>query len=240
MGLLDLPSPFLSGIDQWLTGFLPPLAKLVIWAAIGALLSMELYRRLSPQRRIAQVKLALERAHRHLAAFDGEIEDAWPHIRRMLSFALRRVLMVLPATLAASLPLLVFLVWIDTSYGGTFPPPGAPVNVRVAGAFEGRWIDGGGGAPPKAEVIDPHGGRVAEVPVEAPVSVIHKRRWWNALIGNPAGYLPAEGPVEKVEIGLPRQEILPVGPGWMRGWEVTFFASLVLFAFVFKAVRRIE
>ncbi len=239
MGLLDLPSPILTQIDRWLDQ-VPPLAKLVLWAALGAILSMEIYRLLSPQRRIGQIKAALERTRDHVSRFDGEFAEAWPHIRRMLALALRRVFIVLPATLLASLPVLVFIIWLDGNYGGTFPPAGEPVSVAVPGAFEGRWIDQGDGAPPRAEVVDPAGEPVLDVLLTTPIAVVHKRRWWNMLVGNPAGYLPDEAPVERIDIALPRQEFLPVGPSWLRGWEATFFAALVLFALVFKSVRRIE
>lgn len=240
MGLFDLPAPVLSWIDERLAAFLPPLARLLLWAAVGAFLSMELYRLASPQRRIGELRRALEHTRRKLADFDGEFEEAWPQIRRMLALALRRVGIVLPATVLASLPLLVFIVWMDTNYGGAFPPPGNPVTVQAAGDFQARWIEDASGAPPRAEVIDPVGRPVAEVPVKAPVPVVEKRRWWNVLIGNPAGYIPDEAPVDRISIDLPRQQFLSIGPAWMRGWEVVFFASLFLFAFALKTVRRIE
>jgi len=240
MGILDLPSPLLSRIDLWLTDFLPPLVKLMLWAAIGALISMELYRLLSPQKRIAQLKLALQRAQRRVIEFDGDFAEGWPHIRRMLSFALRRVAIVLPATIIASLPVLVFIVWLDQQYGGSFPPPGEAVGVEVSDGYSGRWVDDGLGATPRAEVRDAAGTPIAEIPVTKPTPVIHKWRWWNTLIGNPAGYLPDELPIEQVVIALPRQQILPVGPDWLRGWEVVFFAALTLFALAFKTVRRIQ
>ncbi|WP_137389039.1 hypothetical protein [Rhodoligotrophos defluvii] len=223
-----------------MTDFLPPIAKLVFWAAVAAIISMESYRLLSPQKQIAQLKGALDQARRRVAEFNGELDEAWPHLRQMLSLAFRRVAAVLPATLIASLPLLIFIVWLDANYGGTFPPPGTPISVQVPGEFQARWVDDGTGAPPRAEVLDPDGAAVAEVPVPVPVSIIHKRRWWNALVANPAGYLADALPIDRVEFALPRQEILSIGPGWMRGWEVTFFATLVLFALILKTVRRIE
>jgi hypothetical protein len=238
MGVLDIPSPYLSAVDDWLTHFMPAAMTLVLWAAAGAVLCMELYRLTSPQRHIAEIKLALVRARRQVAEFDGEMEEAWPHIRRMLSLAMHRVAITLPATVVASLPLLLVIVWLDNRYGDAYPPPNVPVSVQVAGGFEGRWVNGGGDVP-RAAVVDRGGAPVAEVPVAEPVSIIHKRRWWNMLIGNPAGYLPDDLPFDRIDIALPRQQILSVGPAWLRGWEAIFFAALILVSLGFKTVRGV-
>lgn len=238
MGLLDLPAPALSAINSWLAQFLPSVVLLLFWAALGAFLSMELYRLFSPQKRIAKIKLAFEQTRRHVAAFDGEFEEAWPHMRRMLSLALQRVALVFPATIVASLPLLIGIVWIDGQYGSMFPPSHATVNVTVPGDFQGRWVETNGGAP-HAQVVDRDGRPLADIVVTKPVSVIHKRVWWNTLIGNPAGYLDDTLPFDRIDIALPRQQVLSFGPSWLRGWEAIFFAAMVLFALAFKTVRRI-
>jgi len=239
MGLLDFPAPFLSWLDDWLTGFLPPLAKLILWAGVGAILSMALYRLLSPQHQIAALKRVLVRAQQRVAEYDGELSGAWPLIGRMLSLAVRRVALVLPATLLASLPLLAFIVWLDGAYGSVFPPPGEPAQIEVRGDYHGEWIEGSGG-PPLARVVNGNGEPVVDVPLAAPVSTVHKRRWWNALIGNPAGYLPADAPIDDIRVAMHRQQFLSVGPDWLRGWEAIYFPALILFALTFKAVWRIE
>jgi hypothetical protein len=238
MGLLDLPSPIFSAVDDWLTYFLPSSVKLVFWAALGAFLCMELYRLFSPQKRIAEIKLAYVRSRRRVADFEGELEEAWPHLRQMLSLALRRVVLVLPATIVAALPLLLVVVWLDSRYGDVYPPPDAPVSVSVPGDFEGRWVNEGDGVP-RAEVVDRRGATITEVPVAKAVSVIHKRRWWNALIGNPAGYLPDNLPFDRIDMVLPRQQILAIGPAWLRGWEGVFFAASILVGLACKSLRGI-
>ncbi|WP_163269253.1 hypothetical protein [Chelativorans alearense] len=238
MGLLDLPSSTLSAIDGWLSPVLPPAARLLVWAALGAVLSMEIYRLLSPQSRIVQIKRSFEEMRRRVAGFDGEFEDVWPDMRRMMSLALRRIMLVFPATIAASLPLLVVIVWISTQYGATYPPANEPVRVSVPGGFEGRWVGADVGTP-RAQVMDRDGRSVADIAVLEPVPVIHKRLWWNILIGNPAGYLDDALPFDQIDIALPRRQILPFGPSWLRGWEVTFFAAMIAFALAYKSARRI-
>lgn len=238
MGLLDMPSPVLSALDDWLTPFLPSSAKLVLWAALGAFLGMELYRLLSPQKRIAEIKLAYARTQQSVADFEGEFQEAWPLLRRMLALALQRVALVFPATIAASLPLLLVVVWLDSRYGDVYPPPDASVGVDVSGDFKGRWVNGGNGVP-HARIVDRTGAAIADVPVTQAVSVIQKWRWWNVLIGNPAGYLPDDLPFDRIDLGLPRQQVLAVGPAWLRGWEGIFFAATILVALMLKSVRGI-
>lgn len=240
MGLLDIPSPLFAWIDARLFGVLPPLLTICAWGIVGALVSMELYRMLSPQGRIAALKAKLVRAQERLSAYDGELGDAWPLIRRMLGLAFRRVGIVLPATLAASLPLLALIVWLDTSYGRAFPEPGQEGGVSVEEPYRGALVSNGGASPPKAEVRDDAGTLVAEVELGAPVPVVHKKRWWNVLIGNPAGYLDSAAPVDAIGIDLPRRHYLDSGPDWLRGWEAAFFAALILSSLGFKIARRIQ
>lgn len=239
MGLLDLPAPLLSWIDRHVLDALPLPARLVLWAAVAAVLSMELYRIASPQRRVSRLIAALGRARARLAAFDGPFEDAWPKIRRTLSLAWQRVVLVVPASVLASLPLLVIVVWLNMQYGRAFPPQGEPVSITAPGAFHALWIDEGDDTP-RARIVDPDGVPVAELTVAAPIPVIHKRRWWNTLIGNPAGYLPADAPVERIDLALPRQQVLAIGPDPMRGWELPFFFALVSVALTHKIIRRIR
>lgn len=240
MGLLDLPTPLFAWLDARLNGWLPPVAIICLWGILGALVSMELYRLLSPQARIRAIKARLARAQQRLSAYDGELDGAWPLIRRMLGLALRRVGVVLPATLAASLPLLALIVWLDTSYGRAFPEPGLYEGVAVEEPYRGTLVTNGDERPARAEVRDDSGALVAEVELPAPVPVVHKKRWWNVLIGNPNGYLDPDGPLDHIAIDLPRRQYLSSGPDWLRGWEVAFFGALILSSLAFKFARRIQ
>ncbi|MGK9233828.1 hypothetical protein KXS07_20000 [Inquilinus limosus] len=240
MGLFGLPSPLLTWADERLGAVLPPAARLVLWAALGAILSMELYRLLSPQRRITALKGELEDAKRRLSEHDGDLDGAWPLISRMLSLALRRVGAVFPATIAASLPLLAVIIWIDSTYGRIFPRSGEPMAVEVSEPYSGRWIGSDAVKPPRVQILNGDGAVLDDVAVMAPIPVLHKQHWWNLLIGNPAGYLDDASPVDLVRLDLPRQEVLSLGPPWMRGWEFLFFLALLGTALTFKTVRRIE
>lgn len=238
MGLLDLPAPLFAALDR-LAAELPPLARLALWAALGGWLSIELYRLLSPQARIAAAADALRAAHRDLDAYDGAFAGARPLMTRLLATAGRRLLLVAPAAIAASLPVLAMIVWLDTAYGRRFPAAGEPVTVRVSPAgYQARWEDEG--AAGGAVVVTAAAGReVLQTPVPVPVTVVHKRRWWNLLIGNPAGYLPPDAPVEAIEVDMPSRDVTGTGPSWLRGWEAPFLAVMLVTALLAKTVRRV-
>ena len=74
----------------------------------------------------------------------------------------------------------------------------------------------------------------------APVSTVHQKRWWNRLIGNPAGYLPSPGDVDAVVLGLPREEYLPFGPRWLRSWIALFFAVVIIASLGLKFLWRLQ
>ena len=118
MDLLDFPAPVFAALDGGMAALLPPLMRLALWALLASVVTMELYRLLSPQARIAELKAEFAAKKQALDAFDGDFEEAWPMMRGMLGAAFKRVGIVLPGTLVAAFPLLLLLVWIDSAYAG--------------------------------------------------------------------------------------------------------------------------
>lgn len=241
MGFFDVPAPALDWVDSWGGLFLPSWARLLLWGGMAAAVSMGLYLSLSPQARIRRGKDELARARRALDAYEGELQQAWPLIRHLLRTAFRQVGRVgIPAVLA-SLPLLFMLSWLETAFGYAYPSPQSVVQVRtIPEQFHSQWRQPrtNGGAP-HIVVSDTNNRVVLDVPMSAPVAVVHKRRWWNVLIGNPVGYLPDRAPVDHVEVTLPRQHHLSFGPDWLRGWQVLFFLSLLAVSLGLKKYLRI-
>jgi hypothetical protein len=238
MGFLDLPAPFFDLVDRTLLGWLPPLARLILWAVAAAIVSLSIYRWLSPQRRITETKAEAVEARRRLNAHDGDLESAMPLMRRSVGLALRQVGLVLPGALVASLPVLALLVWLDATYGYRFPAaPQAPAIAVEPQDYAARWqaSDAGG----RIAITDGQGAQVADLAVEKPVTRIEKRHWWNIVIGNPAGYLPETGPVEGVTIALPEQHYLPVGPDWLRSWITVALSALTIASILFMRLARI-
>jgi hypothetical protein len=60
------------------------------------------------------------------------------------------------------------------------------------------------------------------------------------LLGNPAGYLPDHGPLERIDLEIPAKEYLPVGPAWLKAWYVLFFGVLLIASLAIKVSARIE
>jgi hypothetical protein len=240
VGLLDLPAPLFAWLDGFFSSFASPTPRLVLWGVIGAVLSMGAYWLLSPQKRIARAKAEAIAARRALDAYDGEFAGAWPLIGRVLSPALRQLGLVTGPAVLASLPVLALLVWLSTAYGYAFPSDG-DIPVRTlpeAGAVRAQPVQVPTGH--QVVVLDDAGNVVERIALSAPVPTIHKRQWWNALVGNPIGYLPDSSPLEWIELGLPQREYLTVGPVWMRAWYVVFLGVLLAASLAIKFAARIE
>lgn len=240
MGLLDPPQSVLSWLDAWAAKILAPQARVACWALIGAVLATEIYRWSSPQRRLADLKLEFRDTERRLNKAPESLREAWPLIRKMLRLSLERIWLVVPATLWTGIPILVLLLWMNASYGHRFPTPEETVAVEISEpGYRGDWRRDAPGTG-VAVVTGPTGDILARVSPAAAIPRIKKWRLWNLLIGNPAGYLPAAAPIEGIEISFPSQELLPIGPDWVRRWEFTFLLLLFLFAMTFKKIRKIE
>jgi hypothetical protein len=240
LGLFDLPAPLLQWIDDRVTAVLPVPLSITLWAVICGVACLELYRVVSPQQRISRIKHDAREAQQRLAEYDGEVEGAWPLMRRMLGLSLKRVAIVIPATLVAAYPVIALLLWMSSAYGHTFPAHGEPVAVEVAAPLEGRLIESSDGSPAQVQAREPDGDVMLEVPLAVAVPVLHKWVWWNWLMANPAGYLPDDAPVDEVRIDLPRRELHPFGPPWMRGWESIFLPVLFVAALAYKTARHID
>jgi hypothetical protein len=245
MGALNWPAPVFDWADAMMQG-LPAPCRLVLWALIASALSMAIYRVASPQRRILWAQSEAQAARRALDRFDGEFAEAWPLIRRVLRTAFHRVGLVLPTVLLAMLPILAMLVWLSTSYGYRFPDRSDAVNVAASPPSAGvraelSVMPHQATQPEQRRLVlrDQTGAVAAAIPLPRPVPVLEKRRWWHALIGNPAGYLPEDIAVERVAIALPAQQILPAGPAWLRSWEPLFFAAMLGASLLIKRLWRI-
>jgi hypothetical protein len=256
MGLFDVASPLLAWVDGLMSGWLPATVRLVLWAAVAGIASMALYRVTSNQAKLAAIKAQIAAVRQEIAAFDGPFSEMWALVGRNLRLALRQLWVTFVPAVIASLPVIFLLVWVSNSFDATMPEPGAQVEVEAFArdgaalsalhwqgearpAGEGRWTVAWPAAGANVKLLDADDEALLTLPPAAPVGVVHQRRWWNILLGNPAGYLPP-GPVDAVEIDVPRREYLPFGPSWLRGWIPLFFAVVIAVSLLLKIVWRLH
>lgn len=248
MGLFDAPAPLFTWLDTQMGNVAPPEVRIVVWGIVGGVVSMLIYRAISAQDRVARAKVELAEARRELDSYDGEFTGAWPLMKRQLGLALAQVGRVGWPAVIASLPLLCLLVWASTAFGYRYPPAGTTPDIETRpGGYQAQWNDPGvadaahsSNGSPRIVVRDNSQGVVVDIALVEPVPVLHKRKWWNTLIANPAGYLPEEGSLNRVHVALPRKEYLPFGFDWMRGWETAFFGPLLAASIALKILIRIE
>ncbi len=253
MGLLDIPAPLFTWLETMVLGALPAGLRLGIWAVIGGALSMGIYHFLSPQERLARLKSEVTAAQKALAGFEGEIADLWPIFRRTLQLSFTQLGLALGPAIAASLPVLVILIWASTHYDHAPPAAGTAVTIETipAGAALRASVPITQRAPGQWQVIwpaegiplrlyDANGVELVAFTDPPPARLIHKRTWWNVFIGNPAGYLPDTARIERLTVFLPERTYLPFGPPWLRTWEALFFLIVIVTSLTVKVVFRIH
>jgi hypothetical protein len=233
-----LASTLFSFIDGLMAG-LPGLVRLLVWALLAAAVSMALYRLTSPQRALQDIRQRRLAVQRHLNEHEGSTAEALPMLGTSLRLAFEQLLRVLWPTAVAAVPIILLLFWLDTTYGYRFPSGGEQVTVETTPPALAARLDPAV-AGDVAWVITVEGSDGTEhAPLTMPVPALYKKQWWNALIGNPAGYLPDNFPVDTIVIDLPVQEYLPFGPDWLRAWYVPYFVALFAASLAIKIGFRI-
>lgn len=262
LGILDWPGIVFGWINQALLLVLPLPLTLVFWAVVSGWATMWVYRAVSNQEKLAALKPQLKAVQDELRRYDGEFSGLIPLIRENFRLSGRQIGLAIGPAAVAGIPVLFVLVWGSNEFGRHFPQAGEPVNVAVSSESvardAGNWRWAGTRARHLPSAVDEplrwriawpgdeatletaEGEQAVTLPHEAPTPILHVRQWWNLLIGNPAGYLEQENPVESIEIDLPAHEILPLGPDWMRGWLFTYFVVLVAASLGFKFYWKVH
>ena len=253
MGLFDLPAPLFAAADGILGMALPPVLRLVFWGILAGWLTMLVYRRLSHQEKIGELKAQQKVQQKLIADFDGEFEELMPLIRHTLALGFKQLGLALGPALLATVPVLFLIVWVAGAFGNEAPLAGSMVHLAAEPTnedihwssttdveiAENGWRVRWPGAGQSLTMTD---GRqsLLTLPLEYNIPVIHKKKWWNIFMANPLGYLPENGKTGVIHIDLPEQIIIGFGPGWMRGWMFSFFLAFLLSSLGFKFLLRID
>ena len=254
MGIFDLLSPLFSWLDALLGEVSSPLFRLTLWGIVGAALSMWLYVRFSSQEKLAQLKLELIETRQSLAQYDSDFKGALEITQRLLILSLKQIGLVIGPTILASLPVLFLLVWLGTTYNYQLPTPGTLIEVKLfpsqvkpqwhsqasKGLEEGQWQIKWPIPEQPLQLHDSTDQLITTFPWSQAIPILHKRQWWNFLIGNPVGYIPQNADLERLEIALAENKYLTFGPEWMQSSEAFFLIVMLLCSIAIKLGFRIH
>jgi hypothetical protein len=249
-GALDIfyfPVAWFAGVCQTLG-----LNDGVCIAILGALCgyaSMLVYRYCSPQAKLATLSEEIKTARAKLIEYDGDFEGMFPLIAKSLRLSLRHLgLSGFTAILASLLSVLIALP-LSTLFDFAAPKAGDAIAISVEPQAERHRLTV---SPTDGTRLNPTGlvvqwpseinrvaVRVDDIDVitlpTAPMSnVLEPRHTFNALIGNPNGYLPANLAISRLEFALQPREFISFGPAWIRPWWFIFFTVIVLMSFWLK------
>jgi hypothetical protein len=217
--------------------------------AVCGYASMLVYRFCSPQAKLATLSEEIKKVRAKLIEYDGEFDGMLPLIAKSLRLSLRHLgLSGLTAILASLLSVLIALP-LSTLYDFVLPKAGDHIAItvepkaerhrlRVSPAYGARenetglvvqWPSEINRASLRVDDIE-----VMALPVAPMSNVLEPRHTFNAFIGNPNGYLPANVAIARIEFALQPREIVSFGPPWIRPWWFIFFAVIVLMSFWLK------
>jgi hypothetical protein len=246
-GWLDHPAPLLEVLDGALAHVLPDAARVLVCGLLVSYVGMRLYARSSNQRRLRAVSRLTRQVRRRLMDPDIAFADLIAASRRSIALSLRHLALVLLPSLLAMLPLLLVMPWLSNHFGAQPPRHGTMLTWCVSPVADAGRVRIGDGMPdatgctrrawpgpdrPMAITLD--GDTVAQAPWRGGSDVLHARRWWNRLIGNPAGELPERAGDVMVHANFPARSLLPFGPAWLGHWLALFIAPGLIAGFYWR------
>lgn len=252
MGFFDLPSPVFSFIDSYLAIMLGSFPRVLIWGAIGALASMLIYRLLSRQHVLSELKIQAKQLQNTINSFDGDFTELLPLIGQNLGLSFKRLWKTFIPAMIASLPLLFLVAWCSNQFGYDMPATGDRISIRLeqgsAYYLESQWVPDEGilllddmtgwnmpwPSKNRSVKLKTNNQTTLSLPPDTAVPVIHKKQWWNTLIANPAGYLSTDSQIDIIYIDFPQHALFQFGPEWLRSWWFSFFAALILVSLILK------
>ena len=253
MGLFDLAAPLFGAVDGLFDGILPAGLRLALWGVLAGWLTMVVYRRLSNQDRISELKAEQKTQQQLISNFDGEFDELLPLIRKTLGLGFRQLGLSLGPALLATVPVLFLVAWVAGQFGYSMPAPGQNITLSAEPDSSSLQFSPGSGAlsqdqgwqlpwpqPDQPVTVSAQNQPLLSLPLVRPVPVLHKKQWWNWLFANPIGYIDDNREVDVLNIDLPEQQFIPAGPGWVRGWMFLFFSVFLVSSVAFKLLLKID
>lgn len=258
MGLFDALSPFLSNVDGLLSHHLPIWGIIALWGGVAAFISTLLFKKFSDPKKISTLKSQLKTAQQQLNDHDGEFAELKTLATKTMQLSLKRMALTFFPALLASIPVLFLLTHLSNRYDLKQPQPGDQIPIEMIWENEATSPDLLIIRQEKliaAEHIDhvywpsddnqvllfdkKNDQKIVNLPI--PLStVVHKKMWWNTLIGNPAGYLDDDSHIHHINFEFDKQHVIDIGPIWMRGWLVVFLFFTVSFSVLFMVLFKVK
>lgn len=252
MGFFDILNPVFTGIETYCLSWIPAWARVALYGLVSGIATMLLYARFSNQDALTEGKRASKEALSKLRELDPEADFnvVLATMRKAMAEPLKQAKTAAIPALWASLPLVFVLVWLDNSYSYQAPSAGSKIQAltepfvplqegngvhRAEGqTYSLTWPESG-----EIELKELTGDLIISIPASTQVPLIHKREWWNIIIGNPAGYIGESAPIISVAFAIPPRELIDFGPHWLRSWVVFYFAALMATAVAIKVKFKI-
>lgn len=250
--MFELPFPLIYIGDSLLSLVLPAFVRLFVIAGALSGLSMVLYKYLSPQQRLSAIKKEGAELNRKLiASMDSEFNVVLGLSKRSLSLNLRRLGLTMPGVLLASFPVIVYFLYAWQYYDRTWLPHGAVMECRIEPVDvelqETERITRTAPGVYSVVIFDPSDLVMLESKddkrtvlklspsrPDPPLAVWTVPSLATRILGSPEGRLDPASPVKRLVLDLPRREVLPFGPSWLRHWLVPFILGAVVGSLLVK------
>ena len=258
MGFFDLLSPVLSWFDNLVSPFTNEFVRITFWALVSALITSLVFKKLSNPDKISSLKTDLKAKQKELNNHDGEFSEIKDLAIDTMKLSIKRMGLTFMPAMLASIPIIFVLTYLSNNYGLMQPNTGDPIPIQVTWeqsskeslisiVQDGKTLESGEinsiNWPSDSKAIELVEKQNSNILIQFPSqlsSIIHKKQWWNSLIGNPIGYLNDDSNVSHIEFAFKNNKIIEIGPEWMHGWLFVFFFMTILFSIVFLFIFKIK
>lgn len=246
--------PLLNAVDDFLSNIISLSLRLCFFGLIAGVLAISIYAKISPQASINSLKQRGRKLRQKMKNSEMEFKAFYSMAIENLKISLKLLCIIIGPALISAIPVLILSAWIHTYYGYNFwqsapkdflvkPEPG--YNIKLVfhekdNIQSGKLTDINYENINKMTIFINGNSIYTGDPFRPPAPLLYKRKWWNILIGNSAGYLAEDAPVDYIHLNFQKKVILGWTPKWVSGWVLPFFVSVLVVALVMKRKLKIQ
>lgn len=113
---------FLNAIDSACGHLLPAAARVALYGLIVGMVAMLIYWRLSPQKKLGELKQQISESQRALRAYDGtDVREILRLSRQTIAPAFKQLALVLGPTIVAAIPVVFVIWWLESDFSRRMP-----------------------------------------------------------------------------------------------------------------------